>query len=85
MSLSSFSLSALPVEIQLAITQHLDIKTLLSLSLVSHHNHTLCLPAVFSVRGRRAIPKLLLLTCRVPVGLSVVLETASALPRSRAS
>ena len=85
MSISSFSWSVLPVEIQLAISQHLDIKTLLSLSLVSHHNHTLCLPAVYNVCGRRAIPELLLLTCRVPVRLLVVLDPAPALPRSRAS
>ena len=49
-SASSSSWFILPVEIQQAITHHLDIKTLLSLSLVSHHNYTLCLPAVYNVR-----------------------------------
>lgn len=38
----------LPVEIQLAITQLLDNKTLRSLSEVSHFNRILCLPAVYS-------------------------------------
>lgn len=51
MNPSSSSLwSILPVEIQLAITHHLDTKTLLSLSLVSRHNYTLCLPAIYNVR-----------------------------------
>lgn len=55
MALSSSSIShwsALPVEILLAITQHLDINSLLSLSLVSRDNYTLCVPAVYNVRGR---------------------------------
>ncbi|KAI9511681.1 hypothetical protein F5148DRAFT_1146700 [Russula earlei] len=38
----------LPVEIQLTITQLLDINTLLSLCLVSRYNHTLCLPAIYN-------------------------------------
>ena len=47
---SSSRWSLLPVEIQLAITQHLDINSLLSLSLVSRYDHTLCLPALYNVR-----------------------------------
>ena len=43
--------STLPVEIQLMIIQLLDNKTLRSLSEASHHNHILCLPAVYSVRS----------------------------------
>jgi hypothetical protein len=54
MTLSSSSPSchwpSLPVEIQLAITQHLDVRTLHSLSLVSRYNHALCLPAIYNVR-----------------------------------
>jgi hypothetical protein len=53
--------SILPVEIQLAITHHLDIKTLLSLSLVSRHYYTLCLPAVYNVRLPRALPSSMML------------------------
>jgi len=50
-SSSSSSLwSVLPVEIQLAITHHLDINALISLSLVSRHNYALCLPALYNVR-----------------------------------
>jgi hypothetical protein len=52
------------VEIQLAITQLLDVKTLLSLSLVSRHNHALCLPAIYNVRWLILSSPLIMLICR---------------------
>ena len=47
---------SLPAEIQLAITELLDVKALHSLSLVSRYNHTLCIPAIYSVRWPMSSP-----------------------------
>ena len=82
---SSSHWSILPVEIQLAITHHLDINTLLSLSLVSHHNYTLCLPAVYSVRCNVVSPPSVLLIGFVLVGHPIIPSEAPTLPTSRAS
>ncbi|KAI0305121.1 hypothetical protein B0F90DRAFT_1701472 [Multifurca ochricompacta] len=56
-SLSPYWLT-LPVEIQLTITQLLDINALHSLSLVSHHNYTLCLPALYNSVTLSSLAKL---------------------------
>jgi hypothetical protein len=83
---SSCHWPSLPVEIQLAITQLLDVETLLSLSLVSHHNHALCLPAIYNVRWLLfEVPlPLIMLICRFPVGNNIVPLQAPTLRRSRA-
>ncbi|KAF8491857.1 hypothetical protein F5888DRAFT_1892011 [Russula emetica] len=59
--------SILPVEIQLAITHHLDIKTLLSLSLVSRRNYTLCLPAIYNSVTLSSLVRLQRFLDHVPV------------------
>lgn len=80
---SSSHWSILPVEIQLAITHHLDIKTLFALSLVSRHNYTLCLPAVYNVRCPRSLPLSIMLI--VPqVGYPIIPNEAPTLSGSRA-
>jgi len=77
---------SLPVEIQLAITQLLDLKTLHSLSLVSHYNRTLCLPAIYNVRGPVLSygPAIILIYHR-PVDHNIVVRQAPTLCGSRAS
>ncbi|KAH9996220.1 hypothetical protein BJV77DRAFT_1065859 [Russula vinacea] len=64
---SSSRWSLLPVEIQLAITQHLDINSLLSLSLVSRYDHTLCLPALYNSVTLSSLTRLQHFLDHVPV------------------
>ena len=77
--MSSSHWSILPVEIQLAITHHLDINSLLSLSLVSRNNYTLCLPAVYNVRCPRSLSSIVLIGR--PYTKSVTLTSLARLQR----
>ncbi|KAI0251896.1 hypothetical protein BJV78DRAFT_1282128 [Lactifluus subvellereus] len=57
----------LPVEIQLTITQLLDVKTLHSLSLVSRYHRTLCLPAIYNSVTLPSLARLQYFLDHVPV------------------